>query len=388
MKWDQIQLSRIFQNVPAIIPGMNWKFNHSCWESPLYPGGIESRRNRPDVTVVKPGNDGIMIYFNSGVSDPMGIEKYLMEHHGFTSFKAACDYIRDHIGEERPARKEKRHIKMPESQHRKPIKDFDPTCGGKAYQVAEDAYSGSTGANKKPVRGPVNPRMMEHGHVGYQYLMTRRLGVPIWDKDIMGCIGSGEYPGSEKGRDGLMVRWCSLDGNKAGLYHYSPLADEDGNLTGKADKRWLPGNGPRNMDATGGAVRLSPMSGDTLGLCEGVEDALAVMTMNGRLTSAYSPNEACKIYGLPEHLADIPVWSVLSSSNMKSFMPPEGCKKVVIFGDPDKAGTSKALELSDKLHVMGIEVERYYPHGLGDFNDMLPIAETRRNEILGVVEDE
>lgn len=95
----------------------------------------------------------------------------------------------------------------------------------------------------------------------------------------------------------------------------------------------------------GGAIRLGSAIADVLGIAEGIETALAVRAATG-----------------------MPVWPVLSASLMRAFVPPEGCREVVIWADrdlPDKkgrrAGQDAAKALQARLWEKGIQVSIRIP---------------------------
>lgn len=80
----------------------------------------------------------------------------------------------------------------------------------------------------------------------------------------------------------------------------------------------------------GGAVRLYPQDGETLGIAEGIETAIAC-------------HQVCKI----------PVWASLSAVLMESFQPPVWAKKIEIFGDRDAnyTGQKAAYILANRLFI-------------------------------------
>ncbi len=81
---------------------------------------------------------------------------------------------------------------------------------------------------------------------------------------------------------------------------------------------------------TGGAVRLYEYQGETLGIAEGLETAIAVREM---------------------HL--IPVWATLSAGLMEVFEPPLEVKKIEIYTDNDSnyAGQRAAYILANRLVI-------------------------------------
>jgi len=98
------------------------------------------------------------------------------------------------------------------------------------------------------------------------------------------------------------------------------------------------------LPLAGGAIRLAAAT-DTVAIAEGIETALACQQMFG-----------------------LPVWSTLNASGLAGFIPPEGVKQVVIFGDNDLnfVGQSAAYGLAQRLTREGFEVEVYIPKRGGD----------------------
>jgi putative DNA primase/helicase len=112
---------------------------------------------------------------------------------------------------------------------------------------------------------------------------------------------------------------------------------------------------PRMMlgKVAGGAVRLAPISeGCVLGLCEGMETGLAVMT-------------ACP---------GLPVWAALSATNLEQVQLPPEALRVVILADHDisGAGMRAAETAARRLRAEGRQVAIALPPAPDeDFNDLL-----------------
>lgn len=102
-------------------------------------------------------------------------------------------------------------------------------------------------------------------------------------------------------------------------------------LTASGEK--APVEDPRRVMDTalpkGSAVRLSP-AGETLGVAEGIETAMAAELLTG-----------------------IPTWALLNANNMKGFVPSQETRRLVIFGDLDSSftGQAAAFELARSLWV-------------------------------------
>ena len=100
----------------------------------------------------------------------------------------------------------------------------------------------------------------------------------------------------------------------------------------------------------GGAIRLAKPKNGTLGIAEGIETAMSAMQISG-----------------------IPCWSVVSTSLMKAFQPPEGIRRVIIFSDSDAnfAGQQAAYTLANRLYSKDLLVEVEISPSGTDFNDVL-----------------
>ena len=103
----------------------------------------------------------------------------------------------------------------------------------------------------------------------------------------------------------------------------------------------------------GAAIRLGPIS-NHIGIAEGIETAFAASA-------------------LFEHT----VWSVISSSGIKSFTPPEEITRITIYADNDEkfGGQSAAYALAHKLACAGFDVGVRVPTVVGwDWVDELQHA--------------
>lgn len=114
-------------------------------------------------------------------------------------------------------------------------------------------------------------------------------------------------------------------------------------LPGK-NRKLMPGALPDNV-----AIRLMPFT-DTLGIAEGIETALSAA-----------------------QLFQVPVWSSICAGMMEKWHPPQGVKKVVIFGDNDESftGQKAAYSLAFRLKTAGLQVDVKIPAVTGDWNDVL-----------------
>lgn len=126
-------------------------------------------------------------------------------------------------------------------------------------------------------------------------------------------------------------------------WHVTYLTPDGQKADVPAQRKVMPPASPMS----GGAIRLYEPR-ETLGIAEGVETAIA----------------AAQTYG-------IPVWSAVSATLLEQFKPPQGVKRVVIFGDNDESftGQKSAYALAFRLKREGYSVEVRIPETVGDFAD-------------------
>lgn len=146
-----------------------------------------------------------------------------------------------------------------------------------------------------------------------------------------------------KKKQKAMLAIFTLPDSTAVCVHRTYLDDEYQKLDIKKPKKLTPVlNGGK---LAGGAIRLFPV-GETLGIAEGIENALAA---SGEMK--------------------IPVWAAVSSTLMESFEPPRGVKTVVVIGDNDKnfAGQKAAYKLANRIVIKyKRECSVYIPTQPGD----------------------
>lgn len=96
------------------------------------------------------------------------------------------------------------------------------------------------------------------------------------------------------------------------------------------------------------AVRLFPLDSETLGIGEGIETCIAASILHR-----------------------VPTWSVLNTSLLAKFTPPESIKHLIIFGDRDVPGLEAAMRLVERLQGK-VKLEIRTPPGASkDWNDEL-----------------
>ena len=98
----------------------------------------------------------------------------------------------------------------------------------------------------------------------------------------------------------------------------------------------------------GCAVRLLPLTADTLGISEGIETALSAAAIDG-----------------------VPVWAALNTSLLAKFVPPPGVSLLRIYADADVPGLEAAGRLMERLQAY-VRLELRLPAAPHkDFNDQL-----------------
>lgn len=110
-------------------------------------------------------------------------------------------------------------------------------------------------------------------------------------------------------------------------------------------RKVMPGTIPN-----GSAVRLG-VAGETLGIAEGIETALAA-----------------------SDLFSLPVWAALNATMLREWEPPRGVQEVAIFGDNDASftGHRAVYTLANRLWVKKIRVTIHIPKEVGqDWNDVV-----------------
>jgi putative DNA primase/helicase len=145
-----------------------------------------------------------------------------------------------------------------------------------------------------------------------------------------------------------MIAVVSDNAGKPVTLHRTFLTAEGtkANGAGRSSRKLMPGSLPDSV-----AIRLS-YGGDyvpeILAVAEGIETALSVRQMFG-----------------------IPCWSLINSVMMQKWNPPDGVKKIIIFGDNDKSftGQAAAYKLANRLSAK-LSVEVKIPEPFGDWNDV------------------
>ena len=193
---------------------------------------------------------------------------------------------------------------------------------------------------------PITP-----GDPVWKYLRNRGITLDAWPQDLR-CHEALPY--WETGDSGKPVRvgsypaMLSVVRSPAGrpvALHRTYLTENGQKAKVSAPKKVL-----KVYDLTGAAVRLFPPREGFLAVCEGIEDALSAWI-----------------------LWQIPAWAVLGTSGMKTFLPPEDVREILIVADRDEngAGQRAGLELAQRLEEKGKAVRIVTPSGQKDVNGLL-----------------
>lgn len=167
-------------------------------------------------------------------------------------------------------------------------------------------------ASSPTVEGDIAHRYLEARGVDQREYWGLRTAEKLWSPE-------GSFP--------AMIGVISDREGKPVSLHRTFLDGKGGKAPIATPRMMMPGELP-----DGACIRLCPIGddADVVGVAEGIETALA----------------ASAIFG-------VPVWAVLNTSMMMNWLPPEGIREVVIFGDNDEnhAGHKAAYALSNKIRT-------------------------------------
>lgn len=188
-------------------------------------------------------------------------------------------------------------------------------------------------ANGKPLNIVETPYYVERG-------IDARVLADLRDVRTMASLGYFHKDGNELKKLGSFPAILALMRDPAGhpvSVHRTWLAKD------RTEKAAVPS--AKKLSASpgvrGAAIRLFEAKGDVLGICEGVETALAVRQLSqGRYWRG---------------LGAIPVWACFAERNIRNFQIPqeqlELLTKIIVFADNDEHGTgmSAALEFQKRM---------------------------------------
>jgi phage/plasmid primase-like uncharacterized protein len=178
------------------------------------------------------------------------------------------------------------------------------------------------------------------GTLAERYLVSR--GIRLKKLDALRFHPSLKHSGSSLYHPALVAKITTEDGVLTGI-HRTYLAPDGKGKASVSDPKMMLGN------TTGANIHLSPLTGDTLAVCEGIETGLSVLQMTG-----------------------IPTWACLSTGGMVSLEIPKTIRTLLICGDNDPAGITASLALKARAIQEGYAVKYITPEEAGfDFNDVL-----------------
>ena len=170
----------------------------------------------------------------------------------------------------------------------------------------------------------------------HQYLKGRLGQYPIGVENIR------QYQGD------MVARISGPLGGGVNVHRTTLNADWPDSITA-TEKKVMKGVLPK-----GSAIRLAEAKDGLLGISEGIETALSAWSLFG-----------------------VPTWSVISTTGMVNWIPPEDVHTIVVYADNDEnfAGQAAAYAIANKLitvHQKKVEV-RIPPVAGWDWNDVLKI---------------
>lgn len=201
----------------------------------------------------------------------------------------------------------------------------------KAAMTAIAPIVGTVEMSKYQKEQPISPDLLrkifkesspvEKGDSVYLYLKNR--GLTSMPKTLLYSPACYE-PETKKNQRAMLALFTLQDGTAVTM-HRTFITDDGRKLDIEHPKKALPTLRPMS----GGAVRLYPQEA-TLGVCEGVETAIAL-----------------------RNAMRVPVWAVLGTALLAGFEPPKGVETVIIYSDNDTnyAGQKAAYDLANRLVV-------------------------------------
>ena len=193
-------------------------------------------------------------------------------------------------------------------------------------------------------------RPIESGDPVHRYLTGRGIVLDTWPEELR-CHPRLDYWEIVDGKSiktgifpCMLAAVRNLQGSPVAL-HRTYLTEDGHKAAVTAPKKLF-----KVRDLAGSAVRLFPPMDGSVGVAEGIEDALSAWVLWG-----------------------LPTWATLGTSGLRSFEPPDDVREILILADRDEneAGQTAALELGDRLEEKGVAVRIRVPSGQKDINGLL-----------------
>ena len=181
---------------------------------------------------------------------------------------------------------------------------------------------------------------MQSDNLVTRYFANRGIVLPTPPDDIR-FHRAMLHPATKRDHPCMVALYRDKEGNPQAI-HRTYLTSEGYKLAGE-------GINPKLMlgSSKGCAIRLSPMS-ESIGLTEGIENALSVTLMTG-----------------------LPCWALGSASGFFNVVLPDAIREVVIFRDNDAAGINAAERAKQRFEQEGRRTRIIAPQGVNDFNELL-----------------
>ena len=187
-------------------------------------------------------------------------------------------------------------------------------------------------------------RPIQHGDLASKYLENR--GIRL-DEHPAALRFAPKLPDGDGGLRPCMTALVSgLDGQAVTLHRTFLNGDGTGKAEMDSPRKMMFGQLPECI-----YIKLQEFDVGVLGVAEGIETALSAS----------------------QHFK-IPVWATIDKNHLKTFVPPDGCNKLVVFGDNDAnyGGQAAAYILAERLFKKGVRVEVEIPNMIGcDWNDLI-----------------
>ena len=173
-----------------------------------------------------------------------------------------------------------------------------------------------------------------------RYLKARGIDLPSWPAALR-FVGDLAYydekhPKVRSYMPGMIANFRSVD-DKTGILHRSYLREPGVRADIAKKTMMMPGRVP-----DGGAVQIGPIA-ETMGIAEGIETALSASI-----------------------LFKVTVWAACSATNLIKWIPPDGCRNVIVFGDLDAsfAGQQASYCLAYRLRNLWVDKEKTVRFGV------------------------
>ncbi|HYA07717.1 MAG TPA: toprim domain-containing protein [Xanthobacteraceae bacterium] len=203
-------------------------------------------------------------------------------------------------------------------------------------------------------------RALDGQDVASRYLHGRGIDLAAYGPSlrVVDDLAYQDGDGAPSLHPGMLAKFVAPD-EKSAILHRTFLAEPGRKADVAQPRKMMRGTIPR-----GGAVRLAP-AGETLGIAEGIETALAALLIAG-----------------------VPVWAATNANLLIQWEPPAIVRHVIVFADndPSYCGQNAAYSLAYRLACrppdkrIGVEVRlpQYWDRGeKEDWNDVR-ISELRR----------